>query len=1103
MNAELLKVIACMSLLIIALWFSCLALNLSGDIHPNPGPSSTFSDSDASTCSFEYIMGLFSVYHVNIQSLVPKLDIIEQEIQFYDVAVFTETWLNDTVLTDSISISNYSPPYRSDRQGRIGGGVAIYVRDSLTAIRRHDLEVPSLEVVWVEVKVNSKNILIGGFYRPPNAKRDYLDCIHMSIDRAKNSSINDIIILGDFNLNVLKQNDNERIEDIALQFGLHQLIRSPTHFTEHSSSLIDLMFVNKAENVIYSAVGDPFLPNYVRYHCPIFAVFKFVKPKMSTYRRTIWKYNVGDYEKLRSILTETDWSYLSDESTIDNKCNSLTSTILNAASESIPNKTALIRPTDKPWVTGHIRKLIRQRKRLYRKAKRTNTITNWAKFRTKRNLVIAEIKKAKTKYNDDLALKLKSNDTDIKLFWKISKQLLNLNNTQRSLPTLEYNGNSYESDIDKASLLNDYFITQSTVDDTQSDPLYPSVPTNIALSSFNITPTDIIDVLSSLNTSKASGPDLLHPRILKEARCSLAVPLSIFFNSSVSSGTFPSQWKQANVVPVFKKEDHTLPSNYRPISLLSCLGKVMERCVHKYLYNYISTNNLLTSFQSGFIPGDSTTNQLLSIYHTFCEAVDEGKEVRVVFFDISKAFDRVWHKGLIHKLRNIGINGTVLSWLENYLSDRQQRVVINGQSSDWKNVTAGVPQGSILGPLLFLIYINDIVNNIQSNIRLFADDTSLFIIVDDPVDSAQTLNNDLSTVQCWANKWLVRFNPTKTVSLLFSLKHQARPHTPLVFNDTQIVSLSTHKHLGVTLSSTGDWHDHISNITKVAWQRLNILRGLKFRIDRLALEKMYLSFIRPLLEYSSVIWDNCTDGDKQKLENIQVEAARIVTGCTKLCSLNNLYKETGWQTLQTRRDQQKLIMLYKMKNELVPPYLSNLLPQQVGNTTNYPLRNADHYQLPHARTAIYYQSFLPTTVRQWNTLDSNIRDSPSLSTFKSRIRGSPPDIPPYYYDGNRMGQIMHTRLRTECSSLNDQLFRKNLVISPLCNCGSVETTYHFLFTCTRYSDIRNLHFNSLPHNVNERHLLSGIPGNSYEDNKNMFLTVQAYILDTKRFSSHT
>ncbi len=196
----------------------------------------------------------------------------------------------------------------------------------------------------------------------------------------------------------------------------------------------------------------------------------------------------------------------------------------------------------------------------------------------------------------------------------------------------------------------------------------------------------------------------------------------------------------------------------------------MERCIHKHLYNYLIDNNILTQYQSGFRSGDSTTNQLAYIYNDICKALDEGKEIRVVFCDISKAFDRVWHRGLLAKLSSIGITGTLHDWFSSYLSSRQQRVVIHNTRSDWKNINAGVPQGSILGPLLFLIYINDIVTEIHSNIRLFADDTSLYFIVDDPITASQTLNDDLEKIHTWSKNWLVDFNPNKTETMLISRK---------------------------------------------------------------------------------------------------------------------------------------------------------------------------------------------------------------------------------------------------------------------------------------------------------------------------------------------
>ena len=218
-----------------------------------------------------------------------------------------------------------------------------------------------------------------------------------------------------------------------------------------------------------------------------------------------------------------------------------------------------------------------------------------------------------------------------------------------------------------------------------------------------------------------------------------------------------------------------------------------QKSLHKYVFN-----EFITTLQSGFVPGDSTVNQLIDNYNTFCKAVDEGKEVRAVFCDVRKAFDRVWHKGLLYKLKRAGITG-LLSWFNNYLNNRSQRVVLPGACSSWKSIKAGVPKGSILGPLLFLIYINDIVENIHCKIRLSADDTSLNIIVDNPAEAAQMLNSDMEKIHQWPKRWLVSFNPAKSESLLFSRKINKPYHPPVTMNN-QIITLTIFKQYNVTLS---------------------------------------------------------------------------------------------------------------------------------------------------------------------------------------------------------------------------------------------------------------------------------------------------------------
>ena len=223
----------------------------------------------------------------------------------------------------------------------------------------------------------------------------------------------------------------------------------------------------------------------------------------------------------------------------------------------------------------------------------------------------------------------------------------------------------------------------------------------------------------------------------------------------------------------------------------------------KHLYNHLQENQILSSLQSGFIPGDSTVNQLTFLYNTFSQSLDSGKEVRVVFCDISKAFDRVWHEGLLLKLKAAGIKDSLLAWFRSYLSNRKQRVVLPGAESKWNEIRAGVPQGSILGPLLFLLFINDIVKDIGCNIRLFADDTSLFLVVENPDIAAELLNLDLDKIMAWAKKWLVRFNPVKTEAFLASRKINKPIHPPLFMAGTQITEVDSHKHLGVIFQNDG------------------------------------------------------------------------------------------------------------------------------------------------------------------------------------------------------------------------------------------------------------------------------------------------------------
>ena len=273
------------------------------------------------------------------------------------------------------------------------------------------------------------------------------------------------------------------------------------------------------------------------------------------------------------------------------------------------------------------------------------------------------------------------------------------------------------------------------------------------------------------------------------------------------------------------------------------------------MYNFLTSNNVIYPNQSGFLTGHSTVYQLISLYHQLVQTC-------VIFCDISKAFDRVWHKGLVFKLKQNGIRGHLLDWIENYLSDRSQRVFIGTSYSRSERILAGVPQGSVLGPLLFLIYVNDITESLLSIVRLFADDTSLACTTSNTVDLESILNHDLDIITKWSKQWLLTFNAAKTEVLYFG--NQQPP--VLNFNDTLLDVTDTHKHLGLTFSDNCKWHKHIDNIILSGSKLLGIMRKLKFTVRRKTLNQIYVSFLRPILEYASVVWDNCTFNEKDKLE---------------------------------------------------------------------------------------------------------------------------------------------------------------------------------------------------------------------------------------------
>ena len=358
-------------------WLCALILR-AGDVHPNPGPSSNSSSTSLNTSiasssniNFLNLANHLSFVHYNVQSLAPKLDILATELMDFDILAFSETWLSPTTKSDDLMIDSFSKPERKDRVGDSHGGVILYVKDFIFYKRRADLELRGIENIWIEIVIKHKHILFGLFYRPPSSDSVYFSTVEDSIHLAIDTGISDIIVTGDFNYNILNTQSSRKITSCCEQFSLTQMINEPTHYTETSSSLIDLVLVSNKAHVISSGVGDPFLCQEIRYHCPVFGILNFSKPKRKSFTRHIWRYDQGNYNLLREKISNADWLALQNDD-INAYAKSLIEQLLDLAGTCIPNKVVTIRPGDPPWITSRIKLLIRKRKRAYRKARRTD-----------------------------------------------------------------------------------------------------------------------------------------------------------------------------------------------------------------------------------------------------------------------------------------------------------------------------------------------------------------------------------------------------------------------------------------------------------------------------------------------------------------------------------------------------------------------------------------------------------------------------------------------------------------------------------------------------------------------------------------------------------
>ena len=495
----------------------------------------------------------------------------------------------------------------------------------------------------------------------------------------------------------------------------------------------------------------------------------------------------------------------------------------------------------------------------------------------------------------------------------------------------------------------------------------------------------ISKLLKNLHPDKAAGPDEIRPIILKELHAEIAPILQVIFQASLDTGTLPDDWTKARVAPVYKKGDKHTAANYRPISLTCICCKLMEHIVSSNLVKFLNANNVLYDLQHGFREKRSCETQLVCLVEDLARNLQNCRQTDLVLLDFSKAFDKVNHEKLLLKLHQYGIRGNILRWVRGFLCYRSQTVAVDGEESDEVPVTSGVPQGSVLGPILFLIYINDLPDHVRSKVRLFADDTALYLTLDTP-DSYNTLQKDLDNLQIWESLWDMEFNPSKCQVIQVTRSRNPIDTVYTLHNETLVVTPHA-KYLGVTIANNLSWSTHIDNITNKGQRSLGFIkRNIKSRHVKTR-ELAYKTIVRPQLEYASSCWDPYTKDHITKLEAVQRRAARwCLNDFSPYSSVSSMLDRLGWQSLQQRRSTARVVLLYKITYQLV----AIQMPPHFLKTTRTSLRNHSlHYHPIYTNRDYYKFSFFPRTVVFWNHLPNSIVNIKDLDAFKDAVSKVP------------------------------------------------------------------------------------------------------------------
>jgi len=923
---------------------------------------------------------------LNCQSIIAKKAEFQAMVDSHcpDVICVTESWLNsshrDGEIGNPLSFSTSYDIHRRDRIGRQGGGVLVAVRKELMATRQLELET-DCENVWIKLDIaNSRDVFICAYYRPNVNDVNSNQALASSLERLPRNCTS--FITGDFNYPGFSWPDSN-ISATAPYKGLHseflatihdhgleQMVCDPTR----DGNILDLLLTNDPMSCIKTEV----IPGISDHEAILTSLDVKVK-RITQAKRQIPQFSKADWISFNDHMRPVSQQIISSPSstTTEDLWTIFRDAIYEGVKKFVPHKEAKTKKP-KPWILRRTLRLIGKRNRHFAQYRNTGSRYHKAKYAKCKAQAQKEIRSSYWTYLEDITHQDNDQGKCSKQFWSFIKHA---RSDGASIPDLKSPDGSLTTDPKgKANLLNLQFKSVFSPPSDRPSSAYTSRCPRMC--PIRIQESGVDKLLSNLDERKAPGPDGISPAILKNLRPSISSSLRYIFQHSLDTGCVPTDWRCANVSPVYKKGNRSDPANYRPISLTAVCCKIMEHVIVSSVMNHLDNHQALHPNQHGFRKGLSCETQLIEFSHALLQTMHSGHQTDIVVLDFAKAFDKVNHSKLIAKLEAYGIDTPTTHWIKSFLSQRSQSVVLDGVRSDSVPVTSGVPQGSVLGPALFLIYINDLPSCVASSVRLFADDTVLYRQVETTED-CEALQADLDALAKWEEEWDMKFHPAKCQVMHVHRKRSPLTHT-YILHDTELQSTDHVKYLGVTLSHDMSWSRHISDVSSRANRALGFVRrNVKLRSPKIK-EQIYKAIVRPHTEYAATVWAPHEAKHIQQLEMVQRRAARwTLNRHHNTSSVDRMLADLSWRSLAQRRTDSRLLMMFKITHSLVQVPQAQYLqpPPHTAVRRNHSLT---YSQIP-ARTNYLKYSFFPATVMVWNKLPNHLVNAPNINSFKSQV----------------------------------------------------------------------------------------------------------------------